>query len=177
MCYRTTAFLLSPQIKCRAPCSRNEGYSELLCGCAATACPYCSCCTSCSPGLFCLLCCSLPMVQLNSSPTVVLLQLEEEEKQKEDLGFLLQNENTLRETKKAVASKTQTGRQMSYQEVSRLPSTLTSPPQNYFAQRNTNTCQKPSPVYHIGYLQDQVKLKELWQLLGTHSLTTSLWHL
>lgn len=66
---------------------------------------------------------------------------------------------------------------MSYQEVSRLPSTLTSPPQNYFAQRNTNMCEKPSPVHHIDYLQDQVKLKELWQLLGSHSLTSSLWHL
>lgn len=82
----------------------------------------------------------------------------------------------LRERKKAAASKTQTGPQMSYQAVSHLPSTLTSPPQNYFVQRNTNLCEKPSLVYHIGYLQDQVKLKELWQMLGSHSLT-SLWHL
>lgn len=42
---------------------------------------------SCSPGLFCLLCCSLPMVQLRCSPTVALLPLEEKEKWKEDLGF------------------------------------------------------------------------------------------
>lgn len=83
----------------------------------------------------------------------------------------------LRERKKAAASKTQTGPQMSYREVSRLPSALTSPPQNYLAQRNANTCQKPSPVYHVGYLQDQVKLKELWELLGSHLLTSSLWHL
>lgn len=82
----------------------------------------------------------------------------------------------LRERKKAAASKTQTGPQMSYQEASRLSSALTSPPQNYLAQRNTNTCQKPSPVYHVGYLWDQVKLKELRELLGSHSLT-SLWHL
>lgn len=128
-------------------------------------------------GVFYLLCCSLPMVQLSRSPTVVLLQLEEKEKWKKDLGFLVKNENMLREREKAAASKTETGPQMSYQEVSRLPSTLTSPPQNYFAQRNTNTCQEPSPVYHRGYLQDQVKLKELWQLLGSHSLTSSLWHL
>lgn len=117
------------------------------------------------------------MVQLSCSPTVILLQLEEKEKWKKDLGFLVKNENMLREREKAAVSKTQTGPQMSYQEVSRLPSTLTSPPQNYFAQRNTNTCQEPSPVYHRGYLQDQVKLKELWQLLGSHSLTSSLWHL
>lgn len=139
--------------------------------------PLLSCCIDCPLGLLCLLCCSLPMVQLSCSPIVALLQLEEKEKWKKDLGFLVKNENMLRERKKAVASKTQIGPQMSYHKVSRLPSTLTSPPQNYFAQRKTNTCQKPSPVYHIGYLQDQVKLKELWQLLGSHSLTTSLWHL
>lgn len=78
-----------PQIRCRAPCSWNEGYSELLCGCRTTACPYCSCSISSSPKLFCLLCCSLPMVQLSCSPTVALLQLKEKEKQKKDLGFLV----------------------------------------------------------------------------------------
>lgn len=79
--------------------------------------------------------------------------------------------------KTAVYSKTQTGPQMNYKEVQSCPSALTSPLQNYLAQCNMDTCQKPSPVYHIGYLRGKVKLKELWELLGSHSLTSPLWHL